>query len=73
MNQQQQGNIIISPLSVKTALLILAEGTGGRTREELLTTLRLPSDVMKIRAISKQTLQPLEVIINIEKNNNTSN
>ncbi|XP_015115995.1 uncharacterized protein LOC107040423 [Diachasma alloeum] len=53
-------NTIISPLSVKSALTILSEGTGGQTREELLAALRLPSDPVRIRAISKDTLSLLQ-------------
>ncbi|XP_014296435.1 alaserpin isoform X2 [Microplitis demolitor] len=57
VNEQTTGNVVISPLSVKSALTILSEGAGGDTRNELLTSLRLPSDVSQIRALSKQTLQ----------------
>ncbi|XP_034946955.1 uncharacterized protein [Chelonus insularis] len=53
------GNIVISPFSVKSALTILSEGTGGITRDELVSTLRLPTDILKIRANSKQLLLSL--------------
>lgn len=43
---------MISPLCVKTALTILTEATGGKTRQELLSTLRLPQDPNQIREIS---------------------
>ncbi|XP_011310627.1 heparin cofactor 2 isoform X1 [Fopius arisanus] len=53
-------NIIISPFSVKSALTILSEGTGGNTREELLAALRLPSDPTEIHALSKEALALLQ-------------
>ncbi|XP_063977855.1 uncharacterized protein LOC135162870 [Diachasmimorpha longicaudata] len=53
-------NIIVSPLSVKSALTILTEGTGGKTRDELLAALRLPSDPTVVRAISKDSLALLQ-------------
>ncbi|XP_057328835.1 heparin cofactor 2-like [Microplitis mediator] len=59
VNEQTTGNVVISPLSVKSALTILSEGAGGDTRNELLTSLRLPSDVSQIRTLSQQTLQSL--------------
>ncbi|XP_074098921.1 uncharacterized protein LOC141527388 isoform X2 [Cotesia typhae] len=59
INDQTTGNVVISPLSVKSALTILSEATGGDTREELLSALRLPSDISQIRDISKQILQSL--------------
>ncbi|XP_043283834.1 uncharacterized protein [Venturia canescens] len=52
------GNQVVSPLSVKAALTALVEGTGGRTRQELLSTLRLPADVSQLREAARRTLAP---------------
>ncbi|KAK0096551.1 hypothetical protein PV326_005172 [Microctonus aethiopoides] len=65
VNDLSEGNVVMSPLSIKTALTILSEGTGGRTREELLSTLRLPTDQQQTRDITKKLLQ-------IIQNNGTS-
>lgn len=58
VNEESDGNVVVSPLSVKAALMALVEGTGGRTRQELLSTLRLPTDVSQIRNIARRTLTP---------------
>lgn len=41
--------------------MTLVEGTGGRTRQELLAALRLPPDEYTIRRIARRTLMPLKV------------
>lgn len=62
MNAQGNDNEIVAPLSVKAALTALLEGTGGRTRQELLSTLRLPLDVQEIRHVARESLKPFYVI-----------
>lgn len=46
-------NVIISPFSIWSLLLFLAEGSSGRTYEQLATTLRLPPDLTRIRTVYK--------------------
>ncbi|CAL1688366.1 unnamed protein product [Lasius platythorax] len=60
LNEDIEGNLILSPSSAKIALTSLVEGTGGRTRQELLAALRLPPDEYTIRRIAKRTLMPLK-------------
>lgn len=45
--------MIISPLSIWSLLLLLAEGSSGQTYEQLHTVLRLPPDLTKIRRVYK--------------------
>lgn len=51
----------MSPANVKTALITMVEGTGGRTRQQLLDVLRLPQDFPSIRAIAQRSSAPLNV------------
>ncbi|KAM0725674.1 Serine protease inhibitor 2 [Formica fusca] len=60
VNEDIEGNLILSPSSAKIALMTLVEGTGGRTRQELLAALRLPPDEYTIRRIARRTLMPLK-------------
>ncbi|XP_015597657.1 uncharacterized protein LOC107268913 [Cephus cinctus] len=60
VNNEAEGNVVISPASVKVALTTLVEGSGGRTRDELLAALRLPSDVVSIRDVASRTLAPFQ-------------
>ncbi|XP_012284745.1 heparin cofactor 2 isoform X2 [Orussus abietinus] len=60
INQEREGNVVLAPASVKAALTTLVEGTRGRTQEELVSTLRLPYDVTKIRELAKRTLAPFK-------------
>lgn len=46
-------NIIVSPLSIWSLLLLLAEGSNGRTYDQLASVLRLPNDLTKIRLVYK--------------------
>lgn len=45
--------MIISPLSIWSLLLLLAEGSSGRTYEQLASVLRLPADLTRIRMVYK--------------------
>ncbi|XP_012263958.2 uncharacterized protein LOC105690599 [Athalia rosae] len=56
LTEDSVDNIIISPASVKAALTALIEGTGGRTRTEILSLLRLPSDPTSLRSAAKRSL-----------------
>ncbi|KAL6427473.1 hypothetical protein ACFW04_008768 [Cataglyphis niger] len=60
VNEDNEGNLILSPSSAKIALTSLVEGTGGQTRQELLAALRLPPDEYTIRRIARRTLMPLK-------------
>ncbi|XP_071654183.1 uncharacterized protein [Temnothorax longispinosus] len=64
VNEGVEGNLILSPASAKIALTSLVEGTGGRTRHELLAALRLPPDEYIIRRIARRTLMPLKSYLN---------
>lgn len=46
-------NLITSPFSVWSLLLLLAEGSSGRTYEQLAAVLRLPPDLSRIRRVYK--------------------
>lgn len=58
---ESDGNVVVSPASVKAALTTLVEGTGGRTAKEILSLLRLPSDPNGIREAAKRSLAPFRV------------
>ncbi|XP_011879335.1 PREDICTED: uncharacterized protein LOC105568344 [Vollenhovia emeryi] len=60
VNENVDGNLILSPASAKVALTSLVEGTGGRTRHELLAALRLPPEEYVIRRIASRALMPLK-------------
>ncbi|KYM94473.1 Serpin B3, partial [Cyphomyrmex costatus] len=60
INENVEGNLILSPVSAKIALTSLVEGTGGRTRHELLAALRLPEEEYIIRRIAERSLIPLK-------------
>ncbi|EZA57928.1 hypothetical protein X777_01942 [Ooceraea biroi] len=60
VNEDVEGNLVLSPSSAKVALMSLVEGTGGRTRQELLAALRLPPQEYTIRRISRLTLMSLK-------------
>ncbi|XP_029156604.1 uncharacterized protein LOC114929280 isoform X2 [Nylanderia fulva] len=60
LNEDIEGNLIVSPASAKIGLTSLVEGTGGRTRQELLAALRLPPEEYIIRRIAERTLRPLK-------------
>ncbi|KAG7201539.1 hypothetical protein KM043_004290 [Ampulex compressa] len=64
VNEEVDGNIIISPVSAKVALTSLIEATGGRTRQELLSTLRLPPDERTVRNVVERNLIPLKSVKN---------
>ncbi|XP_031636188.1 uncharacterized protein LOC116349073 [Contarinia nasturtii] len=49
----KNNNLIISPFSIWSLLLLLAEGSSGRTYEQLSAVLRLPNDLTKIRRVYK--------------------
>lgn len=50
---KNNSNAIISPLSIWSLLLLLAEGSAGRTYEQLASVLRLPANLSRIRMIYK--------------------
>lgn len=53
LEADKNSNLIISPFSIWSLLLLLAEGATGQTHKELATILRLPSDLTKIRRVYK--------------------
>lgn len=53
MESRNNNNAIVSPLSIWSLLLLLAEGSAGRTYDQLATVLRLPADLSRIRMIYK--------------------
>ncbi|XP_051162786.1 uncharacterized protein LOC127282533 [Leptopilina boulardi] len=53
-----EGNLVLAPAGVKAALMTIAEGSGGLTRQQLLSTLRLPVDDYGIKEAVKRTLSP---------------
>jgi len=61
VNEDVEGNLILSPSSAKVALMTLIEGTGGRTHQELLAALRLPPQEHNIQRIARLTLMSLKV------------
>ncbi|XP_043481422.1 uncharacterized protein LOC122510672 [Leptopilina heterotoma] len=64
-----QGNLVIAPAGVKAALMTIAEGSGGHTRQQLLSTLRLPVDDYGIKEAVKRTLSPFTAMQNSGINN----
>lgn len=62
VNEDVQGNVVLSPASAKVALTSLVEATGGQTRQELLAALRLPQDDYTVRRIAGLALTPLKVL-----------
>jgi serpin B len=46
----RKGNLFFSPYSISTALAMTSAGARGRTLEEMLTTLHLPSDSNQLHA-----------------------
>ena len=57
----EQGNILISPVSVKAALAMVLEGAGGKSAKELREALRLTEDVKETRTMFKNFLNLLQV------------
>lgn len=53
LEASKNSNLIISPFSIWSLLLLLAEGSSGRTYEQFAAVLRLPNDLTKIRRIYK--------------------
>ncbi|XP_066582525.1 uncharacterized protein [Prorops nasuta] len=60
VNEEIEGNVVVSPASAKVALTSLVEGSKGRTKQELLSALRLPENVETIRSISARNLASLK-------------
>ncbi|XP_008207605.3 uncharacterized protein LOC100118367 [Nasonia vitripennis] len=56
LNEAKPGNVVVGTSSVKSALMILAEAAGGRTRQQIVSTLRLPSDVAQIRDVVSHSI-----------------
>lgn len=62
LSDHSQGNLVIAPAGVKAALMTIAEGSGGQTRQQLLSTLRLPVDDYGIKEAVKRTLSPFTTL-----------
>lgn len=60
LSKERQGNFITSPASTKAALTLLAEASGGATKAEIVSTLRLPDGESQIRKITQRTLASLK-------------
>lgn len=58
---KQDGNVVISPLSVKLVLGMLMEGASGTSRNEIRRALRLPADLSKARDIAHSWVSALKV------------
>ncbi len=58
-----QGNIVLSPASIKSALGLLLEGAKGKTEEELREALRLPMDKESGNKLLLDTQKALKVNI----------
>lgn len=66
VNKEIEGNVIISPASVKLTLMTLAEGAKGQTRQEIQAALRLPENLQEIRTIAQHTFAALKVYLDID-------
>ncbi|KAJ8686512.1 hypothetical protein QAD02_022306 [Eretmocerus hayati] len=55
VNEAETGNVIVGTSGIKAALMTLVEAAAGRTRQEILSTLRLPADIQGIRNIASST------------------
>ncbi|XP_043487510.1 uncharacterized protein LOC122514639 isoform X1 [Polistes fuscatus] len=62
--KENEGNVIVSPTSIKLALTILAEGAGGETREEIHNALRFTKNMYQIRVTSQRALTALKSVKN---------
>ncbi|KAI4504439.1 hypothetical protein M0802_000910 [Mischocyttarus mexicanus] len=62
--KENEGNVIVSPINVKLALTILAEGAMGQTRQEIHSALRLTENMYQIRTISQRALTTLKSVKN---------
>lgn len=54
-------NFILSPFSVWTILVLLAEGAGGNTYTQLQTVLRLPPDLSNIRRLYQHLITNFQI------------
>nr|QIR83413.1 serpin 6 [Locusta migratoria] len=71
--KRQDGNVLISPVSIKAALLMVLEGAVGKSAEEIRDVLRLPEEKDSYRIKTQQFLRRLDVrspSITIETGNN---
>ncbi|XP_033208177.1 uncharacterized protein LOC117167393 isoform X2 [Belonocnema kinseyi] len=59
---QTEGNLVVAPAGVKAALMTIAEGSGGQTQQQLLSTLRLPVDDYGVRDAVRRTLSPFSAL-----------
>nr|XP_018909869.1 PREDICTED: serpin B5-like [Bemisia tabaci] len=55
--EHDTSNFVFSPLGYSTILAILAEGAVGKTREEIISTLKFPVDNTVVRETFKTVLQ----------------
>lgn len=53
-------NLFFSPFSIYSSLLMLSEGSGGETLEEMKEVLSLPEDMRKMRAFFKSFLNEIK-------------
>ncbi|XP_078048836.1 uncharacterized protein LOC144476110 isoform X2 [Augochlora pura] len=64
LNEQHHGNLISSPVSIKSALTMLTEASGGETKAEIVSALRLPDNESRIRQSTLETLISLKRNVN---------
>lgn len=60
LSKEHQGNLVLSPASIKVALTMLTEPSGGETKAEIVSALRLPDSESQIRKKTQRTLASLK-------------
>ncbi|XP_029038073.2 uncharacterized protein LOC114873665 [Osmia bicornis bicornis] len=60
LSKEHDENLVSSPASVKAILTMLMEGANGKTRQEILSELRLPNEESRIREITQRTYVSLK-------------
>ncbi|XP_076279491.1 uncharacterized protein LOC143208714 isoform X2 [Lasioglossum baleicum] len=60
LSKERQGNLILSPASIKAALTMITEASSGETKAEIVSTLRLPDSETQIRKTTQRTLASLK-------------
>lgn len=61
MCNRQPGNVLVSPISVKTVLSMVLEGCSGETGKELQAALRLPEQAEARRNYMKNSIIRIKV------------
>lgn len=64
LSEGQDGNLISSPASIKSALTMLTEASVGETKAEIVSALRLPDNESRIRQSTHETLISLKRNVN---------